>query len=44
MKNNMLRIAYFFSFLGIPTYEEGGGQADWAKFPTFTENLFWRLP
>ena len=35
---------YFFSFLGIPTYGEGGGQAGWAKFPTFTENLFLGLP
>ena len=32
--------------MGIPTYGEGGGggQAGWAKFPTFTENLFWKLP
>ena len=22
----------------------GGGQAGWAKIPTFTENLFWKLP
>ena len=22
----------------------GGGQAGWAKFPTFTENLFCKLP
>ena len=28
----------------ILTFGEGGGQAGWAKFPTFTENLFWRLP
>ena len=30
----------------IPTFGEGGwgGQAGWAKIPTFTENLFWRLP
>ena len=29
----------------IPTFGEGGeGQAGWAKFPTFTENLFWKLP
>ena len=29
----------------IPTFGEGGvGQAVWAKFPTFTENLFWVLP
>ena len=35
---------HFFSFLGIPTYGEGGGQAGWAKFPIFTENLFLGLP
>ena len=36
---------HFFSFLGIPTYVEGGGgQAGWAKFLTFTENLFLGLP
>ena len=36
---------FFFSFLGIPTFGEGGGgQAGWAKIPTFTKNLFWRLP
>ena len=29
----------------IPTFGEGGGgQAGWAKFPTFTENLFCMLP
>ena len=29
----------------IPTFGEGGGgQAGWAKFPTFTENLFCKLP
>ena len=27
----------------IPTFGEGG-QAGWAKFPTFTDNLFWGLP
>ena len=27
----------------IPTFGEGG-QAGWAKFPTFTENLFLELP
>ena len=36
---------FFFSFLGIPTFGEGGGgQAGWAKIPTFTENLFCMLP
>ena len=36
---------FFFSFLGIPTFGEGGGgQAGWAKIPTFTKKLFWRLP
>ena len=36
---------FFFSFLGIPTFREGGGgQAGWAKIPTFTENLFCMLP
>ena len=28
----------------IPTFGEGGGQAGWAKIPTFTENLFCMLP
>ena len=27
-----------------PNVRGGGGQAGWAKFPTFTENLFWKLP
>ena len=27
-----------------PKVRGGGGQAGWAKFPTFTENLFCKLP
>ena len=35
----------FFFLFGNPNIRGGGGgQAGWAKFPTFTENLFWELP
>ena len=34
----------FFFLFGNPNIRGGGSQAGWAKFPTFTENLFWKLP
>ena len=36
---------WFFFLFGNPNVRGGGGgQAGWAKFPTFTKNLFWMLP
>ena len=37
---------FFFPFWESQRSGRGGvgGQAGWAKIPTFTENLFWRLP
>ena len=35
---------FFFPFLESQLSGRGGGQAGWTKFPTFTENLFWKLP
>ena len=35
---------FFFPFWESQRSGRGGGQAGWAKIPTFTKNLFWRLP